>query len=306
MTSRKYYKERSPKINVLELEKGHIKFELKGTDLTTANTLRRIMIAEVPTLAIEFVEIFSNTTVLHDEFLSHRLGLIPLDSREAKRMNFPQDCYCKTGCSKCQVVYEMDVKNTSDENRDVTTRDLQCVGNNSTWPVHTDEHDAIVLVTLGKRQELKFRAIATKNIGKEHAKWIPVAVATFQIDPIVKINEGVMDNLTAAQQKSFAKSCPSKVFKYVEDRGVTVVDNRKCVYCRECLYWSEDRTDVNEVEDLEDLVSIEQSTDTFIFTVETTGVLPPEEIVKQSLDILRGKLREIESAIQGIEQKHSG
>ena len=49
-----------------------------GIDVSIANALRRIMIAEVPTVAIEHVYMWNNTSVMHDEVLSHRMGLIPI------------------------------------------------------------------------------------------------------------------------------------------------------------------------------------------------------------------------------------
>mmetsp|Transcript_24885 Transcript_24885/g.68929 ORF Transcript_24885/g.68929 Transcript_24885/m.68929 type:complete len:357 (+) Transcript_24885:90-1160(+) len=70
--------QRFPKVEILAMEPHEIKFVLSETDCSMANTLRRIMIAEVPTLAIDLVEFHENTTVLNDEYIAHRLGLIPL------------------------------------------------------------------------------------------------------------------------------------------------------------------------------------------------------------------------------------
>ena len=70
--------QRFPKVDILHIAPYEIKFVLSDTDISVANTLRRIMIAEVPTMAIDLVEFHENTTVLNDEYIAHRLGLIPI------------------------------------------------------------------------------------------------------------------------------------------------------------------------------------------------------------------------------------
>lgn len=70
--------QRFPKVQVLSMTPHEIRFILSETDTSMANTVRRIMIAEVPTLAIDLVEFHENSTVLNDEYIAHRLGLIPI------------------------------------------------------------------------------------------------------------------------------------------------------------------------------------------------------------------------------------
>jgi DNA-directed RNA polymerase II subunit RPB3 len=70
--------QRFPKVQILNIAPHEMRFILSETDTSVANALRRIMIAEVPTLAIEKVEFIENSTVLNDEYIAHRLGLIPL------------------------------------------------------------------------------------------------------------------------------------------------------------------------------------------------------------------------------------
>lgn len=65
-------------IAVKRLDKEEIVFELRGIEPPLANALRRIMIAEIPTMAIEKVEMWQNTSVIPDENLAHRMGLVPI------------------------------------------------------------------------------------------------------------------------------------------------------------------------------------------------------------------------------------
>jgi DNA-directed RNA polymerase II subunit RPB3 len=76
---------RHPKVEMRRLTDEYAEFVLRDTDVSMANALRRVMIAEVPTIAIDLVEFENNTTVLNDEFLAHRLGLVPLVSEEADK-----------------------------------------------------------------------------------------------------------------------------------------------------------------------------------------------------------------------------
>ena len=65
-------------IKILKKTNKKMEFILNNADAAFANALRRIMIGEIPTMAVEYVDIEENTSGLFDEVISHRLGLIPL------------------------------------------------------------------------------------------------------------------------------------------------------------------------------------------------------------------------------------
>ena len=72
------FHQKNVKIDIIRNEENEIEFDLIGVDCSLANAFRRILISEVPTMAIEKVFVQNNTTLFQDEFLAHRLGLIPI------------------------------------------------------------------------------------------------------------------------------------------------------------------------------------------------------------------------------------
>jgi DNA-directed RNA polymerase I and III subunit RPAC1 len=90
-------------IEILKLDDEEIIFDLVGVEPPLANALRRIMIAEIPTMAIEKVNMWQNTSIIPDESLAHRIGLVPIkaDARKFeyhKKKEDKEDSYTETDC----------------------------------------------------------------------------------------------------------------------------------------------------------------------------------------------------------------
>ncbi|AEC06398.1 DNA-directed RNA polymerase family protein [Arabidopsis thaliana] len=215
--------QRFPTVKIRELKDDYAKFELRETDVSMANALRRVMISEVPTMAIHLVKIEVNSSVLNDEFIAQRLSLIPLTSERAMSMRFCQDCEDCNGdehCEFCSVEFPLSAKCVTDQTLDVTSRDLYSAdptvtpvdftSNSSTSD--SSEHKGIIIAKLRRGQELKLKALARKGIGKDHAKWSPAATVTYMYEPDIIINEEMMNTLTDEEKIDLIESSPTKVF----------------------------------------------------------------------------------------------
>lgn len=144
-------------------------------------------------MAIDLVEIEANTSVLADEFLCHRLGLIPLISKNIEDVEYSRDCDCDQNCERCSVILTLHARCTGDEIMKVYARDLVVDSQNRANsyvgdPVITDSEGlGTVICKLRKGQELRMKCIAKKGIAKEHAKWAPTAAVGFEYDPHNKL-----------------------------------------------------------------------------------------------------------------------
>jgi DNA-directed RNA polymerase II subunit RPB3 len=290
--------QRFPTVRIRDMKDDVMKFELRDTDASVANALRRIMIAEVPTLAIDLVEIETNSSVLNDEFLAHRLGLIPLISDRAMEMRLSRDCDACDGdgrCDYCSIEFHLNVKCTSEQTLDVTSHDLQS-SDPDVVPVDSagrqadvngfdpPENRGILIVKLRKGQELKLRAIARKGIGKDHAKWSPAATVTFQYEPDIHINEALMESLSLDEKQEWVESSPTKVFELDPiSQQVVVVDPEAYTYDEEVIKKAEAMGKPG-------LVEIYSKEDSFIFTVESTGAIKASQMFINAIEILKSKL----------------
>ena len=99
-----------------------------------------------------------------------------------------------------------------------------------------EEKVGIPIVKLAKNQSIKVRFDVEKGIGKMHAKWSPVSLATFMPDPEIKLDETI--ELTNAQKYAIRDSCPTKVFE-VHEGVFEVVNPEKCISCGECKKMAE-------------------------------------------------------------------
>ncbi|MFS7920125.1 putative DNA-directed RNA polymerase [Helianthus anomalus] len=303
--------QRFPKVKIRELKDDYVKFELRETDASMANALRRVMIAEVPTIAIDLVEIEVNSSVLNDEFIAHRLGLIPLTSERAMSMRFSRDCDACDGdgqCEFCSVEFHLRAKCINDQTLDVTSKDLYS-SDHTVVPVdfsdpgsgfeNPEDQRGITIVKLRKGQELRLRAIARKGIGKDHAKWSPAATVTFMYEPEIHINEEMMETLSLEEKTSVVESSPTKVFALnPQTQQVEVVDPEAYTYDDEVL---------KKVEAMgkPGLIEIYAKEDSFIFTVESTGAVKASQLVINAIDVLKQKLdavRLLEDTVEADDQ----
>ncbi|KAK7301902.1 hypothetical protein RJT34_12779 [Clitoria ternatea] len=302
------------KIEVNRMADDVIEFDMIGIDPAIANSFRRILIAEVPTMAIERVYIANNTSIVQDEVLAHRLGLIPIHA-DPRLFEYPVNAGDDRN-EKNTIVFKLHVRCKRGQPRITVKSDqLQWLPNGSELPCENAKPNAdskpktftsfacsqdslpefscnplgptnpdIIVAKLGPGQEIELEAHAVKGIGKTHAKWSPVATAWYRMLPEVVLLEDVEDELA----EELKNKCPKQVFD-IEDCGkgrrrAKAARPRDCTLCRECIRGGKE---------WEDRVSLRRVKNHFIFTIESTGAVPSEVLFTEAVKILEDKCERV-------------
>ncbi len=259
-------------IEFIEESENKIVFTVKDAPVALVNSIRRAMMSHVPTMAVDHINVYMNTSYLYDEILAHRIGLIPLKTNVDK-FNFPDKCECGgEGCPNCQVSLRLNAEGP----RTIYSGDFV-----SDDPETRPVYDNIPVVVLYEGQQLMIEAVARLGTGKEHAKWRPVSVCAYKIIPEIKIDE------KCNSCGECVEACPRNVLELAEGK-VTVKDVLNCSMCMEC---------VNVCD--EGAISVEETND-FLFTVESIGSMPAKEILRRGIEVLMNKAEEMNKILEHI------
>ncbi|MEM1539488.1 MAG: DNA-directed RNA polymerase subunit D [Candidatus Bathyarchaeia archaeon] len=259
-------------IKVLEKDDRNIRLLIRGVDTPFINALRRNVIAEVPCMAIDEVVIIENSSVLHDEIIAHRLGLIPLKT-DLDSYNLPEKCPCRSefGCNLCRVTFTLD-REAKEGTMTVYSGELVSE-NPNVGPVS----DKIPIIKLAKGQRLRLEAYARLGRGKDHAKWQPVSVSAYKYLPQLKIDANKCNGCGKC-----VEICPKKVFAKSGGR-IEIHDMLACTLCQDC---------VDACPQKPPAIEVGWEKNAFIFNLESTGTLPPERILMEAVKILDEQLEE--------------
>ncbi len=257
-------------VDVIELSGSRAQFVLSGVSPAFANALRRSMMAEVPSLAIDDVNIYENTSVLYDEALALRLGLIPLKT-DLDSYVLRSECKCEDGCPRCQVSLTLSAEGP----KTVYSGDIQS-SDPKVVPVETN----IPIIKLKKDQKLALEAIARLGKGKDHAKWQPAVACGYKNLPKIVISG--CDGCGAC-----VDVCPKGILELNET--VVVKDEIKCSLCRLCEKSCESGA-----------IKISADPASFVFSVEADGSMPCMEMIIRAADEIKKKAKALTKSLSVV------
>ena len=270
-------------LEVLEKNDTRLDFVVSGISIEMINAIRRIILSQIPVMAIDEVIILKNDSPLYDEIVAHRLGLIPLKT-DLDNYNLPRDCECGGyGCALCQVSLTCEITNTTNKSMIINSGEL-----NSNDPDVIPVHNEIPILKIDKNSKVIIEAYAILGTGKDHAKFSAVSNCAYRFYPVIEFDESKLTDIE--ELNTIVKMCPENLFE-LSNKKLKLKDYywKTCNLCKSC----EENSDGK--------IKVSWKDTTYIFTLESDGVLPFDVIIKKAFEIFLNKISEFTEKLEEIE-----
>jgi DNA-directed RNA polymerase II subunit RPB3 len=254
-----------------------IKFDIENCNSSFANAIRRTIITDVETLSFNTddyvnsdLKVITNTSSLHNEFILHRMGLLPIYTDNLE--NYNPDNY----------KFILKKSNNTSNMIDVTTNDIEVLNletnkfedSDNFFPKNPITDDYILIIRLksnpnGEGQSIHIEGKSSKGSGKQHIRFSPVSTVIFTN----KINPELLD---IEFNKYISELQIEKNTTFNKDEIKKLANKFNIEQSERCFY-----TDKNNDPNI------------FEFTIETVGVLQPHRILISSMKCLSDRLKSV-------------
>lgn len=278
------------KFKVLSAAPESMRLLLDEAEPSYANALRRVLVSDVPKMAIEDVEFhlgpiraedgkeYESVSPLFDEMIAHRLGLVPIPT-DLGLYNRREDCpSCHgEGCPNCTIIYSVNKRGPGL----VTSADLEPIGDTKLRPAD----QKIPIVKLGDGQAMLVYATAVLGNGRDHAKWQSTHGVGYRYYPTLKAGSKSLDPLDPA-----VPFCESHMQSTSTDEEETLALPADCKTCEKFIA----QYKVESVKAGNDPTRI-------VMEFETDGSMTTKAVLVAALDILAKRFSELATQAAGIE-----
>jgi DNA-directed RNA polymerase subunit D len=240
-----------------------------------ANGIRRAMVADVPTFSVDSVRIVENSSVMFDEQIALRLGLVPLTT--------PLDDF-EIGD---EVTLSIDVRGPDREGtmETVTAYSGDIVTSD---PLVEPADENIPIIDLKPGQRLELEADAVLDRGREHARHQGgVAVGYRHLQRVEAVGE----------RGEFADDDPQILRGVIEERAADHAETEQSPRDGDLVPTEAFDHDLSNRYPGKEL-DVTDVPDAFVFHVETDGSLSVEELVTRAVGTLRDRADELKQAVQ--------
>ncbi|XP_029161282.1 DNA-directed RNA polymerases I and III subunit RPAC1 [Nylanderia fulva] len=294
------------RIEIVREDDKELEFDIIGCDVSLANAFRRILISEVPSMAIDKVFVINNTSLLQDEVLAHRLGLIPLRA-DPRLFEYPPIGRTDEEASDQDTLkYELKVTCTVNpqapknsrlpedmyRNSKVYSKDIKWVpiGRQGDMFPHGAEQfspldNDILISKMRPGHEIHAFMYAVKGIGKDHAKFSPVAPARYRLMPAIELTRPVRN-----EDADLLQSCFSPAVIDVVEQETSSGEKYREARVKNARYDSCARN-VYRYEQLKNCVEMTRIPEHFIFNIESVGTLSAAVLFTEAVKVLKNKCR---------------